>query len=1641
MRIINKNRKIWALFGIVILSLLPSIAQGDPQLIYPEGGETFQAGSGTINIQWTGEPLGTAKIEIRYDWWRTGVHYVATIIDNLSAGTTTYLWNIPCEIYGRIVGGAYGTYPTDTSEGKIQVRFLDSGDTFLGACNNSILFIILECPSSKPDLIVEDIFISNTNPCTDEPIVYYVVVKNVGDEPVVTAQDNQFRFRVWWSTEPTSVYDPSKMILSDYVPGIQPGPYYPSLAPGETAAAVPEGVAPSGYTYYFQVPASGNIWIPRYMWSSGGTYYLNVWVDFFDDVDESDEDNNFLSSEAITVSSSNPPSQLWQLLQSVLNSGVACDPVNTANGNYIHETTDISLPGIGLDFVFKRTYNSQAAEQAYNAPALIGTGNNNLYPSRPLGFGWTHSYYMYVQEQGLGLGANTVLVHMGGHNIFFEESGGSYTPKYPGIFYSLTKSSGQFHLTDKMQSTYTLGPEQVIDGVSRHPLVLIEDRNGHTMSFTLDGNGRIDSVTDTVSRTIAFQYDGAGRISKIRENFSPNREVNFSYDMGKLISCTDIRDGVTQYEYDSHWRLTRVIDPRGNTVVRNTYDTQSRVTVQENGRGKSTNISYTPSVKETTITDPKLNPTVHKHGDRFRLLWTKDPDNNSTTYEYDTDGNITRRVDPEGNETTFTYDSRGNMLSKTIVRSGGPSIVTNYTYYDPSDGKKVNLIQTMTEAVGTTDERTIQYEYDSNGNLTREYDSLGDFRRIEYYSDPPKMGLPQYSYDGNGHRTEFLYDPNGRITKMIDPEGNEKNFNYNNPLGTQKTVTDGNGNATVYDYDNAMNIISVIDPEGHTTSYEHDGNGNLTETKDPRGQSSGRATAYECDENNNLMKVTAPDGGETIYTYDDNGNKDSETDQSGNTTTYAYDAMNRMTAKTDPEGNTTTYGYDNNANLTSITTPDGKTTNFTYNERNLQTKSRDPLGNETVNTYDPLDRLVSVTDARGKTTHYTYNVRDQLVSVTDAIGGVTSYSYDSAGNLTAIMDAKDGQTATMEYYNNNLLKKKTDALGNSFTYEYDGVGNQTAVVDAKGDRTGFTYWPDNRLKTISYPTGPPANFSYDASGNRIQMTDSTGTTMYSYDDMNRVISTTDSFGLTVSYTYFQTGRRKTITYPENKTVSYTYDELNRLKTVTDWLGGATTYIYTNSGLLQRTDFPNGTYEERTYDDSHRLVYLANKKSNGSVICSYGYTLDPLGNPVAIDTNQPLELSLPSSNITYEYDADDRLTEAGGVNYTYDKNGNLTAKTGAIPTTYTYDYEDRLTSVTTPTQSRTYIYDGAGDRVSKSVSGTATRYLLERAGELENVIAEMDESNNVVAYYVHGAGLISKITPSGDWYVYHYDRTGNTIAITDSSEALANRYAYTPFGIKAGETETIANDFEFVGKFGVMQEDNNLLFMRTRFYDPLAGRFLSTDPVLGEIHRPQQWHSYVYVLNNPITFSDPSGLWDPFEGAGTALIWALNVSKAPGDLISSSGLLVGSIFYGGLYNATGDENYRDFATLEILMAQDIVDNYSARLNGGKLSTEAEDFVNENPRLRPLYNTLSIAATGVPFVYNTISLYQNIHAFGEAGGVPKLDESIGKVLDKLIKGKGTISPEDVKILIETVNASFDSLGWASSIFSERMPICRK
>src|SRR5690554_1140112 len=183
------------------------------------------------------------------------------------------------------------------------------------------------------------------------------------------------------------------------------------------------------------------------------------------------------------------------------------------------------------------------------------------------------------------------------------------------------------------------------------------------------------------------------------------------------------------------------------------------------------------------------------------------------------------------------------------------------------------------------------------------------------------------------------------------------------------------------------------------------------------------------------------------------------------------------------------------------------------------------------------------------------------------------------------------------------------------------------MTDANGAVTNHSYDALNQLITTTYQSdGVTVSYQYDAAGNRVQMVDDVGITTYVYDDFQRLITVTNPFNAVVGYRYDDAGNRTQLIYPDSRSVGYTYDGDNRLVEVADWNSGVTTYQYDDAGRLITTTLPNGVVSLNGYDDANRLLSLRHEDTDGGVLAEYLYTLDSVGNRVAVTETKPVSSS-------------------------------------------------------------------------------------------------------------------------------------------------------------------------------------------------------------------------------------------------------------------------------------------------------------------------------------------------------------------------------------------------------------------------------
>ena len=277
---------------------------------------------------------------------------------------------------------------------------------------------------------------------------------------------------------------------------------------------------------------------------------------------------------------------------------------------------------------------------------------------------------------------------------------------------------------------------------------------------------------------------------------------------------------------------------------------------------------------------------------------------------------------------------------------------------------------------------------------------------------------------------------------------------------------------------------------------------------------------------------------------------------------------------------------------------------------------------------------------------------------------------------------------------------------------YDAVGNLLSISDSKGTTT-FSYDKDNRLIQKTYPDMTTVLYTYDKVGNRLSISDSMGITRFVYNELDQIISVTDPFGMTVGYSYNPLGLRTALKYPGNRIVSYTYDELGRISTVQDWSGITTTYEYDAAGRLVKKTMGNGSIVTYGYDDTGRLISKEDRDKTGNVIVSYNYTLDSVGNRTSMTMTQPLVPKMDMVDDNFTHNEGNQVTSHNSATFTYDGNGNRTARIdGTVTTQYAYNYDDMLTMVTKGADTYEYNYNSDGMRLSSIINGIETRYLLD-----------------------------------------------------------------------------------------------------------------------------------------------------------------------------------------------------------------------------------------------------------------------------------------------------------------------------------------
>lgn len=538
-----------------------------------------------------------------------------------------------------------------------------------------------------------------------------------------------------------------------------------------------------------------------------------------------------------------------------------------------------------------------------------------------------------------------------------------------------------------------------------------------------------------------------------------------------------------------------------------------------------------------------------------------------------------------------------------------------------------------------------------------------------------------------------------------------------------KNKIDNTGAYTRYDYANTGNAVTsystIIDVNNDTyintsdevaTESVFDGAGRLLKTRTANPNSTGGYTGKKVE-----YDLLGRAFRETVPTEMNSGWNPAGDDYRSNTwlwNTREFDWKGRVT-RTIPSDSTGSDGKDTLISYEGcgcaggmITTIQGPVTTAIDVAGNIQTTKR-----RTQKTYaDILGRTVRTElwdlDGAGSapysTVRNTYNGRDQITLIEEFVGGTTgthqdtTISYDGHGRTYQVHKPEfdSGKYTTTTYNADDSVATVTDPRDavTTYTYGIPTTSEKRAVV------TAIAY---SVPSGSNIPDPSDVSFTYDAAGNRTEMTDGLGTVAYVYDELSRLKSESRNFTDTLAnepstgvykleYAYSLSGL-KSYKDPFGESVTYTHDSVGRTTQVgasaftgrtTSTGAFATSLSYRAFGAIKSVNFATDTttYVNVDYDTALRPTsYEATSSANTDDIHDRGY--EYYNDGMLKETTNAVDAKFSQKN---EYDFAGRLKKNDfgnttvGVPYkqtiSYDTYSNITARS-------TWDKDNNLRSYT------------------------------------------------------------------------------------------------------------------------------------------------------------------------------------------------------------------------------------------------------------------------------------------------------------------------------------------------------------------------
>lgn len=1092
----------------------------------------------------------------------------------------------------------------------------------------------------------------------------------------------------------------------------------------------------------------------------------------------------------------------------------------------------------------------------------------------------------------------------------------------------------------------------------------LADGTAAVTDMTYLANGNLQSVTDPVTKhgqryQVSYGYDSTVgvHVQSTTDSFGYRSTAAHDLRFGKPSLVTDENGQELRTAYDALGRADSVTGP------------------YERGTGRATiDFEYHP--------EAAVPYAVTRHLDRAAT-----------------------GVRPDTIDTITFIDGTKRVLqtkkdaSVAVAPGATPEAVMTVSGRVKVDfvGRVVETYYPLTEPKGATN-TTFNAGFDSVPPTRTSFDVLdrstrselpdGTFSTTRYGFGADRAGTTQFetvTTDANGKQRKAFENVRRLMTSVqeLNPAGGQPVIwtSYaHDPLDQIVKVVDDRGNTTTSSYDNLGRRTVIDNPDSGRTETRYDLAGNVTERVTANLRASNKAIQYDY-EFNRLAAIRYPtfSGNNVTYTYGAPGAPENGADRvvavkdGSGTETRGYGPFGELTreTRTVPEEvlngpartYTTQYAYDAFNRVLTLVYPDGERLTYEYDSGGLVNRATGRKGEFDYTylarqDYDKFESTLLTETGTGVRTTHTYDARDRhlaklMATLPDGYRFQdVSYTYDNVGNV-------------LELRNDVALPHGKPVGGPSKqTYAYDDLYRLTS---ARGEYRSA----DNKLDRYT-----------------LDLT---------YDTIHNTVSKDQRHEIVVSQDLVLDSSTSPTTTPVVPVEEPVEDPV-----ITEPLPDPGTEL--PLGVVEEPDpaiYPE--LETQPIEPIEPTEPTAPTAPTAPTQATQPGDATTQGSVMLLG-----EHVQPQKQTSYDYAYEFRSakphapSKIGPMQQAYDANGNLVDTTNTLPPApgkrrqLVWDEENRLacnqdhnrnqtvaqvpSTCTSPQQPATvrYHYDDAGTRVVK-IAGNQhiypNQHYSERSGTAFKHI------------YVGDTRLLTKtVKPDSSEenhvFYFHPDHLGSSGYVTDEFGHLTEHIEYFASGepwVDEHPAQPTPVPYQYSAK--EVDEETGLSYYGARYYNPRTSTWQSPDPALasyldggpnGGVYSPSNLAMYSYANNNPVKFTDPSGLWGKVGHNLVMRATALAMGYSP-----KFSQVLGTAAY------APDEDDRvatDFSSAFLTtflpsFALPMTDSYSIHLLNGGSAAETQRVI--GGRFKDFMNS-------VPLNSNKLSEQQEntVHSFGDS-----------------------------------------------------------